>query len=139
MICPSGAYKHWSVFTAVAADYIVILVCALQEGGAAYAGSAPSSALRVRRHIAAFVEETENMARSATPPGEQEGPDIPVQSRVASGDDSGAQDMDEHGMQHGGGRGRARDEALKRITRSHPRRDIPRIESMDPLHAPAKE
>ena len=45
----------------------------------------------------------------------------------------------EFGMQHGGTLGPAEDEALKRALRGHPRRDIPRIESMEPEDAPAKE
>lgn len=57
-------------------------------------------------------------------------------STEASADDD---EIEEQGMQHGGVHGPAKDEALKRITRLHPQRDIPRIESMDPLSAPAKE
>ena len=47
--------------------------------------------------------------------------------------------IEEFGMQHGGTLGPAEDEALKRIIRGHPRRDIPRIESMEPEDAPPKE
>jgi hypothetical protein len=47
--------------------------------------------------------------------------------------------LEEFGMQHGGTRSPAQDEALKRIIRGHPRRDIPRIESMEPEDAPSKE
>jgi hypothetical protein len=83
--------------------------------------------------------EADIMDRSNTAQAEQETLDLEVQPRVISGDDTGRPDIWEHGMQHGGTHGPARDEALKRITRSHPRRDIPRIESMDPLRAPAKE
>ena len=47
--------------------------------------------------------------------------------------------VEEYGMQQGGPLGRAEDEALKRIIRQHPRRDIPRIESIEPEDAPLKE
>lgn len=47
--------------------------------------------------------------------------------------------LEESGMQHGGARSPAQAEALKRIIRGHPRRDIPRIESMEPEDAPPKE
>ncbi len=47
--------------------------------------------------------------------------------------------IEEFGMQHGGTLGPAEDEALKRIIRGHPRRDIPRIESMEPEDSPSKE
>jgi len=47
--------------------------------------------------------------------------------------------IEEFGMQHGGTLGPAEDEALKRVIRGHPRRDIPRIESMEPEDAPPKE
>ncbi|MGA8147586.1 MAG: DUF2934 domain-containing protein [Gallionellaceae bacterium] len=50
-----------------------------------------------------------------------------------------ADTTEEFGMQHGGTLGPAEDEALKRIIRGHPRRDIPRIESMEPEDAPPKE
>lgn len=49
-------------------------------------------------------------------------------------------DMDlEYGMQQGGARGFAEDEALKRMIKRHPRRDIPMIESIEPEDAPLKE
>lgn len=47
--------------------------------------------------------------------------------------------IEEFGMQHGGTIGPAEDEALKRIIKGHPRRDIPRIESMEPEDSPPKE
>lgn len=47
--------------------------------------------------------------------------------------------LEEFGMQHGGSRSPAQDEVLKRIIRGHPRREIPRIESMEPEDAPSKE
>ena len=50
-----------------------------------------------------------------------------------------ADTIKEFGMQHGGTLGPAEDEALKRAIRGHSRRDIPRIESMEPEDAPAKE
>ena len=42
-------------------------------------------------------------------------------------------------LQQGGGLSIARDEALKRIIRQHPRRDIPQVESVEPREAPDKE
>ena len=45
----------------------------------------------------------------------------------------------EFGGQLGGGRRPAEDDALKRDLKAHPRRDIPRIESMEPEDAPLKE
>lgn len=50
-----------------------------------------------------------------------------------------AEPMGEFGMQQGGAQGPAEDDALKRIIRGHSRRDIPRIESMEPEDAPRKE
>lgn len=47
--------------------------------------------------------------------------------------------FEEVGMQHGGTLGPAQDEALKRILKQHPRRDIPRVESIEPEDAPLKE
>jgi hypothetical protein len=52
---------------------------------------------------------------------------------------SALETAEEVGMQHGGTLGPAEDEALKRVIRGHPRRDIPRIESMEPEDAPARE
>jgi Protein of unknown function (DUF2934) len=46
---------------------------------------------------------------------------------------------EEFGMQHGGTLSPSVDEALKRVIKGHPRRDIPRIESMEPEDAPPKE
>lgn len=51
--------------------------------------------------------------------------------------ESGA--IEELGMQHSGALGPGRDDALKRVTRQHPLRDIPRVESMEPVDAPPKE
>lgn len=49
-------------------------------------------------------------------------------------------EMDEElGMQHGGAHGPAEDDALKRIVRQHPRRDIPRMESIEPEDAPPRQ
>lgn len=45
----------------------------------------------------------------------------------------------EFGLQQGCTLGPREDEALKRRIKQHPRRDIPRIESMDPEDAPLKE
>ncbi len=46
----------------------------------------------------------------------------------------------EFGMQGGGsGRGPAEDDVLKRTLKQHPRRDISRVESMEPEDAPLKE
>jgi len=45
----------------------------------------------------------------------------------------------EAAMQHGGTVGPAQDEALKRALKQHPRREIPRIESVEPEEAPLKE
>ena len=46
---------------------------------------------------------------------------------------------EEFGMQQSGAIGPAEDEALKRALKQHPRRDIPRIESIEPEDAPLKE
>jgi DUF2934 family protein len=45
----------------------------------------------------------------------------------------------EFGMQQGATHGRWQDEALKRIIKQHPQRDIPRVEGIDPQDAPLKE
>jgi hypothetical protein len=45
----------------------------------------------------------------------------------------------EFGMQYGGPMGPAEDDALKRAIKRHPRRDIPRIDSVEPENAPLKE
>lgn len=42
-------------------------------------------------------------------------------------------------IQQGHGRSIARDERLKRSIRQHPQRDIPRVESVEPMGAPTKE
>lgn len=47
--------------------------------------------------------------------------------------------IEEFRMQQGSTLGPAKDEALKRIIRGHPQRDIPRIESIEPKDAPPKE
>lgn len=47
--------------------------------------------------------------------------------------------LEEFGMQSSGPLGPARDEALKRFIKQHPRRDIPRIESIEPEDSPLKE
>jgi len=47
--------------------------------------------------------------------------------------------FEEFGLQQSGAIGRAEDEALKRALKQHPRRDIPRIESIEPEDAPLKE
>lgn len=47
--------------------------------------------------------------------------------------------LDEIGAQHGGPMSRAEDDALKRLIKQHPRRDIARVESMEPGEAPLKE
>lgn len=76
--------------------------------------------------------------RNTTPAGDDSAT-FEARPRVISGDDTDAGELEEYGMQHGGTHGPAKDDAFKRITRSHPLRDIPRIESIDPLHAPSKE
>ncbi len=48
-------------------------------------------------------------------------------------------DLPETGGQEGTERGIAHDEAMKRIIRQHPQRDIPRVESIEPREAPPKE
>jgi DUF2934 family protein len=45
----------------------------------------------------------------------------------------------EFGVQQSATHGRWQDEALKRVIKQHPRRDIPRVEGMDPQDAPLKE
>ncbi len=47
--------------------------------------------------------------------------------------------LDEIGAQHGGPMGPAGDDALKRIVKRHPHRDIARVESIEPGEAPLKE
>jgi hypothetical protein len=42
-------------------------------------------------------------------------------------------------LQQSGQIGRARDDLLKRAIKQHPRREIPKIEDVDPSEAPAKE
>jgi hypothetical protein len=42
-------------------------------------------------------------------------------------------------LQQSGRLGRARDDLLKRAIKQHPRREIPKIEDVDPSEAPAKE
>jgi hypothetical protein len=42
-------------------------------------------------------------------------------------------------LQQSGRIGRARDDLLKRAIKQHPRREIPKIEDVDPSEAPAKE
>lgn len=42
----------------------------------------------------------------------------------------------ETGGQESNGRSIARDEAMKRIIKQHPQRDIPRVESIEPPGAP---
>lgn len=44
--------------------------------------------------------------------------------------------------QHGNGRSRARDDALKRVIKQHPQRDAPRVDSVEeeqPASPPARE
>ncbi|MGE5170180.1 MAG: DUF2934 domain-containing protein [Rudaea sp.] len=45
----------------------------------------------------------------------------------------------ETGGQEGRPRGIVHDEAMKRIIRQHPQRNIPRVESIEPYEAPPKE
>jgi hypothetical protein len=45
----------------------------------------------------------------------------------------------ESGGQEGRPRSIARDEAMKRIIKQHPQRDIPRVESIEPAETPPKE
>ena len=45
----------------------------------------------------------------------------------------------EFGMQQGGARGPAEDEALKRLVRGHPRKEIPLVEGIESGEAPSKE
>jgi hypothetical protein len=42
-------------------------------------------------------------------------------------------------VQQSAGLSKARDEELKRIMRQHPRRDIPKVESVEPGEAPPRE
>jgi hypothetical protein len=48
-------------------------------------------------------------------------------------------DLPETGGQEGSERSIAHDEAMKRIIKQHPQRDIPRVESIEPREAPPKE
>lgn len=48
-------------------------------------------------------------------------------------------DVPEFPMQQSGSFGAAEDDILKRSIKQHPRRDIPRIESIEPEEAPLKE
>jgi len=43
------------------------------------------------------------------------------------------------GMQQSGTHGQWQDDALKGITRQHPQRGIPQVDSLEPPEAPAKE
>jgi hypothetical protein len=49
------------------------------------------------------------------------------------------EEVRETGGHEGRPRGIVHDEAMKRIIRQHPQRDIPRVESIDPSKAPSKE
>lgn len=53
-----------------------------------------------------------------------------------SGTPESFEDVD---VQASGARSIARQEQLKRIVKQHPQRDIPRVESVDPSEAPARE
>jgi hypothetical protein len=50
-----------------------------------------------------------------------------------------AEDAAEFGIQQSSTLGPAADDALKRAIKRHPRREIPRIESVEPEEAPLKE
>ena len=45
----------------------------------------------------------------------------------------------EFGMQQGGTMGPAEDEALKRLVRRHPQKEIPLVEGIEPSDAPPRE
>ena len=45
----------------------------------------------------------------------------------------------EFGMQQGGTMGPAEDEALKRLVRRHPQKEIPLVEGIEPFDAPPRE
>ncbi len=47
--------------------------------------------------------------------------------------------LEEMGMQLGGPRSPAEDDVLKRMVKQHPRRDIARMESVEPEEAPPKQ
>ncbi len=47
--------------------------------------------------------------------------------------------FDDVDVQASGARSIARQEQLKRIVKQHPQRDIPKVESVDPGEAPARE
>ncbi len=51
----------------------------------------------------------------------------------------GPDNVEEYGVQHAGPLGPAEDQALKRMLKSHPLRDIPKLESVQPDEAPPKE
>ncbi len=48
-------------------------------------------------------------------------------------------EAEEFGMQYSGARGPAKDDALKRMVKQHPRREIPRTASIEPEESPLKE
>ena len=53
--------------------------------------------------------------------------------------DAEVEELRETGGHEGRPRGIVHDEAMKRIIRQHPQRNIPRVESIDPDEAPSKE
>jgi hypothetical protein len=55
----------------------------------------------------------------------------PPETRLDDVSKVGSQESAPHSIAH--------DEALKRIVRQHPQRDIPRVESVEPAEAPPKE
>ena len=64
-------------------------------------------------------------------------------NRSAEASAAAREDESEEVRETGGHEGRPRgvvhDEAMKRIVRQHPQRDIPRVENIDPAKAPSKE
>ena len=63
----------------------------------------------------------------------------PTSSEAVSTKTSQPEDMPEKGGQEGSSHSIAHDEAMKRIIKQHPQRDIPRVESIEPAEAPPKE
>jgi hypothetical protein len=63
----------------------------------------------------------------------------PTSSEAVPAKTRRSDDIPEKGGQESSPHSIAHDEAMKRIIKQHPQRDIPRVESMEPAEAPPKE
>lgn len=62
-----------------------------------------------------------------------------VPQRAAEAVEPAEMELGEYGIQEGGKHGVRKDEALKRVVRQHPQRDISRIEGTEVLETPLRE